>query len=56
MARWPRLPMFLVVGFVAPLALLAVNLVLGWGGILGTIGLFVWLGMAIMLLPAATEA
>jgi len=50
-----RFPAFLIVGFVAPLVLLGVNLVLGWGGILATIGLFVWLGLAIMLLPAATE-
>jgi hypothetical protein len=49
-------PTFAVIGFVVPLALLAVNLVLGYGGILATIGLFVWLGLSIILLPVEESA
>ncbi len=42
---------YATVGFAIPVALLLVNLILGYGGILATIGLFVWLGLAIMLVP-----
>jgi len=44
-----------LIGLVAPLALLAVNLILGYGGILVTAVLFVWLGVGVMLLPTAEE-
>lgn len=44
-----------VVGFVLPLILLGVNVVLGYGGILGTVALFVWLGTSILLAPMADE-
>lgn len=43
---------FAIFGFAVPLILLAVNLVLGYGGILVTIALFVWIGTAIVLLPS----
>lgn len=43
--------MYALLGFFAPLALLVVNLVYGYGGILVTIGLFVWIGAAIVFLP-----
>jgi hypothetical protein len=44
-----------LIGLVVPLALLAVNLVLGFGGILVTALLFVWLGVGAMLLPTEEE-
>src|SRR2546422_271273 len=44
-----------VIGTLLPVALLAVNLALGYGGILVTIGLLVWLGARIPLTPP-TEA
>lgn len=44
-----------VIGVVVPLALLGVNLVLGYGGILVTIALLVWLGTAIVLAPTPEE-
>ena len=44
-----------LIGFVLPLVLLGVNVVLGYGGILVTIALFVWLGTAILLAPIAEE-
>jgi len=44
-----------VIGFVVPLVLLGVNVVLGVGGILVTVALFVWLGTAILLAPLAEE-
>jgi hypothetical protein len=49
-------PTFAVFGFVIPLILLGINLVLGFGGILATIGLFVWLGLAIVLMPTEEVA
>ncbi len=42
-----------VVGTLLPVALLAVNLITGYGGILVTIGLLVWLGTAISLTPTS---
>ncbi|HEY5605987.1 MAG TPA: hypothetical protein VIL45_05630 [Thermoplasmata archaeon] len=42
-------------GMAVPLALLAGNLVLGYGGILVTAILFVWVGVGVMLLPTAEE-
>ncbi len=46
MARltWP-----VFIGFILPLILLVVNVVLGYGGILGLILLFVWIGAAVIL-------
>ncbi|MGI0149222.1 MAG: hypothetical protein ACREDF_06800 [Thermoplasmata archaeon] len=44
-----------VIGFLVPLALLGVNVVLGYGGILATVALFVWLGTAILLSPTPEE-
>jgi hypothetical protein len=43
------------IGIVLPLVLLGVNLALGFGGILVTIGLIVWLGTAILFTPTAEE-
>ncbi len=39
----------LIIGFVVPLVLIVVNLVLGYGGLLTFILLVVWLGTAIFL-------
>lgn len=44
-----------VIGLILPLVLLGVNLVLGYGGILVTMSLLVWLGLAVMLLPTSEE-
>ena len=44
-----------VVGLALPVVLLGVNLILGYGGILATIALFVWLGLGVMLLPTSEE-
>jgi len=44
-----------VIGTLLPVALLAVNLTLGYGGILVTIGLLVWLGTGILLTPASED-
>ena len=44
-----------VIGFVVPLVLLAMNVTLGYGGILTTVALFVWLGTAILLTPTPEE-
>jgi hypothetical protein len=44
-----------VVGIVVPLVLLGVNLALGYGGILATAALIVWLGTAIVLTPTSEE-
>lgn len=43
------------VSLIVPLVLLAVNLVLGYGGILTTVALFVWLGAGILLTPTSEE-
>ncbi|MEK6986532.1 MAG: hypothetical protein AABX97_00370 [Candidatus Thermoplasmatota archaeon] len=52
MARWSW-SVFL--GFIVPLLLLVVNLVWGYGGILALILLFIWVGMAVVLvLPEET--
>lgn len=52
MARWSW-PAFLL--FVAPVALLVVNIVWGYGGILVLILLLVWLGVVVVLaLPEET--
>ncbi len=45
-----------VVGFLVPVVLLGVNLVLGYGGILITIALFTWLGLAVMILPTSEDS
>src|SRR5436309_839168 len=44
-----------VIGTLLPVALLAVNLALGYGGILVTIGLLVWLGTGILLTPTSED-
>src|SRR2546422_8496185 len=44
-----------VIGTLLPVALLAVNLALGYGGILVTIGLLVGLGTGILLTPTAED-
>jgi hypothetical protein len=44
-----------LVGIVLPLVLLAVNLFLGYGGILVTVVLFVWLATGILLMPTPEE-
>lgn len=45
-----RIPLSVVVGFVVPLILIVVNLIWGYGGILGLILLFVWIGLAVFLI------
>ncbi len=44
-----------VIGIVVPLVLLGMNLVLGYGGILVTALLIVWIATAIVLTPTAEE-
>ena len=44
-----------LIGMVAPVLLLVVNLGLGVGGILATAGLFIWVGLAIMFLATDEE-
>lgn len=44
-----------LLGFALPVALLAINLIWGYGGIIATIGLFVWIGLALMIVPAEEE-
>lgn len=44
-------PTYAVVGFVLPAFLLGANLWFGYGGIVATIGLFVWIGLAILFTP-----
>jgi hypothetical protein len=44
-----------VIGIVVPLVLLGMNLVLGYGGILATALLIVWIATAIVLTPTAEE-
>jgi len=44
-----RVPWSLLIGFVAPLILMVVNLVWGYGGILVFILLVCWLGLAVFL-------
>jgi hypothetical protein len=45
----------LLIGLVVPLVLLGVNLALGYGGILGTVALLVWIGTGILLSPTPEE-
>ncbi len=45
-----RFPLAVIVGFVVPLVLIVVNLVLGYGGLLVFILLVVWLGLAVFLI------
>src|SRR2546425_7756112 len=44
-----------VVGIVVPVFLLGVNLVLGYGGILVTAALIVWIRTAVILTPTSEE-
>ncbi len=44
-----RLHLPVIIGFIVPLVLIAVNLVLGYGGLLGFILLVIWLGLAVFL-------
>jgi hypothetical protein len=44
-----------VVGLVVPVVLLGVNLALGYGGLLVTIALLVWIGTGILLTPTPEE-
>ncbi|HKW43955.1 MAG TPA: hypothetical protein VJP06_07180 [Thermoplasmata archaeon] len=44
-----------VAGLVLPAVLLIVNLALGYGGILATIALIIWMGLGILLVPEAEE-
>lgn len=50
-----RFPTTYLLGIVLPVLLLAVNLVWGFGGILATAGLFLWIGLAIIFLPTDEE-
>lgn len=45
-----RLHLPIIVGFLVPLVLLVVNLVLGVGGLLVFILLVIWLGLAVFML------
>lgn len=45
----PRITWTLVLGFFLPIALMFVNLILGYGGILAFIMLLVWVGAAVIL-------
>ncbi len=45
-----RLHLPVLIGFVLPLILIVVNLVLGYGGLLVFILLVVWLGLAVFML------
>jgi len=44
-----------VIGIVIPVIFLGVNLVLGYGGILVTAALIVWIGTAVILTPTSEE-
>jgi hypothetical protein len=44
-----------VIGLVVPLVLLAVNAALGYGGILVTVILLVWIATGILLTPTPDE-
>lgn len=44
-----RIPWTVIVGFLVPLVLIAVNLALGYGGILVFILLVCWIGLAVFL-------
>lgn len=44
-----------VVGIVVPVVLLGINVALGYGGILATIALIVWIGTGILVGPTADE-
>ncbi len=44
-----RIPWSVIIGFVVPLVLIAVNLIWGFGGILVFILLVCWLGLAVFL-------
>ncbi|HEX9339910.1 MAG TPA: hypothetical protein VF992_01890 [Thermoplasmata archaeon] len=43
------------VGLVLPVILLGVNVVLGYGGIVGTIALIIWIGLGVSLSPGSDE-
>lgn len=45
-----RIPLSVIIGFLVPLILIVVNLVLGYGGILAFIFLVAWLGLAVFLI------
>ena len=45
-----RVPWSVLIGFVAPLILIIVNLIWGFGGILVFILLVCWLGLAVFLI------
>ena len=44
-----------VISLILPVVLLGVNLALGFGGILVTVILFVWIATGILLTPTADE-
>ncbi len=44
-----RLHLPVLIGFVVPLILIAVNLALGYGGLLVFIFLVIWIGLAVFL-------
>lgn len=50
MEEWLERLLYAVVAVVAPMALLGANAVLGFGGILLTIVLIVWMGFAVVVL------
>ncbi len=41
------------IGLILPVILLGVNVVLGYGGIVGTIALIVWIGLGVFLSPGS---
>ena len=44
-----------IAGLILPAVLLVVNLASGYGGILATIALLVWIGLGILIVPEAEE-
>jgi len=51
-----RLTLSVLLGFVLPVALLLVNLIWGFGGLLAFILLLIWLGLAVVLLIPEDQA
>ncbi len=43
------------VSLLLPVILLGINLVLGYGGILATVGLIVWIGVGVLLIGETEE-
>lgn len=55
MQAWVGNLLFALAAVVLPLAVIGVNVVVGFGGILVTIGMVVWMGFALILLAPPFE-